>query len=307
MKVSICIPVYKVRRYINRCLESVVDQTYSDLEIIVVNDCTPDDSMAVVEEFARNDSRIKVINHESNKGLMMARRTAYKVAEGDFITFCDSDDCLPSNAIELLLSAAVDNGADIVAGGITYIDNNNNTSFINSVLKYGEDKVSVYKSLLKKEVTHNLCAKLFKNALLQSYDYKTFLNFTNGEDGCLFYQVVENSKRMVSISQPVYYYYQNSDSSTQIRLTEQAVNSIARLNRIRVDCCKGYSEIEKYLRRYVFMAYKELEWNGYNKEGLLSQSFLEQDLLEYISLKENWTSLSLYDLTKVIIKRILWC
>ena len=245
MKVSICIPVYNVEKHIKRCLESIVCQTHKDLEIIVVNDNTPDGSMDIVNEFANRDGRIRIINHEKNNGLMMARRTAYMAAKGEYITFCDSDDSIPNDAIEVLLNAALNSNADIVGGNYTYIDVNNHHTIILSNLRYGNDKLSIYKSLLKKEMVHNLWAKLFKRPLLQDYEYKTFQNFTNAEDACLFYQVVDNTKKMVWIDRSVYFYYQNLDSSTHVRLSPKALGSIAQAINIKVNISERDKKIDK--------------------------------------------------------------
>ena len=176
MKVSICIPVYNVEKYIRRCLESLLNQTYHDLEIIIVNDSTPDNSMSIVCEYAEIDHRIIVLNHEHNKGLMEARRTAYMNATGDYITFLDSDDYLPENSIETLVNCINASGADVVSGLIEYISDNGERSIWPNTLRYGEDKVSVLKSLLKKEFGHNLCSKIFKRELLQQNEYKSYCN-----------------------------------------------------------------------------------------------------------------------------------
>lgn len=246
-KISVCVPVYNVEQYIGRCIESIQHQTLKDIEIIIVNDCTPDNSMQIVENYAIQDSRIKVINHESNKGLMWARRTGYMAAVGDYITFCDSDDTLVENAVELLYNKAMETNADIVSGNISYIDNTNKITTLVSTLKYGSEKKSIYKSLLKKECRHNLCSKLFKREVLQNYEYKTFDHFINGEDGCLFYQIIENSSKMVQISESVYNYYQNLESSTQVQLSEEAIKSIVIVNRIKIEKCSKYYDLSKDL------------------------------------------------------------
>ena len=80
--ISICIPVYNVEKYVGRCLESILSQSFKDIEIVIVNDCTPDKSMDIVRHYAEVDSRIKIVEHDINHGLMMARRTGYMAAMG---------------------------------------------------------------------------------------------------------------------------------------------------------------------------------------------------------------------------------
>ena len=99
-KISIIIPVYNVEKYIRQALSSVVNQTLDDLEIIVVNDCSPDNSMLIVEEFARNDERFVIINQEKNQGQGVARNCALDVARGEYIMFLDPDDWFELDACE---------------------------------------------------------------------------------------------------------------------------------------------------------------------------------------------------------------
>lgn len=108
MKVSIIIPVYNVSKYIERCLKSVLGQTWKDLEIILVDDCTPDDSMDIVRGILETSSRsdiVTILKHEKNRGLSAARNTGIRQATGNYLYFLDSDDYLPANGIELLADA----------------------------------------------------------------------------------------------------------------------------------------------------------------------------------------------------------
>lgn len=284
MKVSICIPVYNVELYIERCLDSIVNQTYKDLEIIVVNDCTPDKSMDIVERFAISDSRIRVLNHPKNLGLMSTRRTGYTSATGDYIMFCDSDDTLPHNAVETLLRVANEEGADIVSGNHVYCSISNDCTLVSSSLKYGNDKLSIYRSLLKGEMVHNLWAKLYKSSLLKDFRYITYENFTNGEDGCLFYQIIENVSKMVHVDCIVYNYMQNTESSTQKRLNDKAIKSICILNRTRHEIISKYSVLNSDLQRYITNTLCSLFAEGYNKDTALKEYIKVNNLNEYITL-----------------------
>ena len=222
-KVSVCIPVYNVEAYIQRCIESLLSQSLKDIEIIIVNDCTLDSSMEIVREYALKDSRIRIVEHDVNHGLMMSRRTGYMIARGDYITFCDSDDSLPSDALELLYNEAIATEADIVSGTIACISIDGNHHRWADKLSYGTDRISAFKSLLSMEFKHNLCSRLFRRELLQNYPYNTYENTTNGEDGMLFYQVIQNAKKIVKIDSVVYNYYQNLQSSTNAKISNDAL------------------------------------------------------------------------------------
>ena len=119
MKVSIIIPVYNVAKYIERCLLSVLNQTWPDLEVILVNDCTPDNSMEIVRRVVASHPRgavVRCLEHEENRGLSAARNTGISASVGDYLYFLDSDDYISANAIELLADAAVQKRPDFVIG-----------------------------------------------------------------------------------------------------------------------------------------------------------------------------------------------
>lgn len=119
MKVSIIIPIYNVSKYIERCLVSALSQTWDELELILVNDCTPDDSMAIVYKILAMHPRkdiVTVLTHKQNRGLSAARNTGICKAIGDYVYFLDSDDYLPVNAIELLSGPAINYSVDFVVG-----------------------------------------------------------------------------------------------------------------------------------------------------------------------------------------------
>ena len=119
-KVSILVPLYNQERYIGKCLRSICNQTYKNLEIIVVNDGSTDRSLEILQEWAKKDDRIKVVD-KKNEGVVMARLDAYRLATGDFVTTVDSDDYLPKRAIEILVGHMIDKNVDFVQGAITRV------------------------------------------------------------------------------------------------------------------------------------------------------------------------------------------
>ena len=114
--VSVIIPVYNVEKYLPKCLDSIVNQTYADLEIICVNDGSPDNSYAILEEYAKKDSRIKIIT-QKNTGLSGARNAGIKASTGDYIVFLDSDDWMDTEAIETVVTVAQNSSSDTVLWG----------------------------------------------------------------------------------------------------------------------------------------------------------------------------------------------
>lgn len=305
-KVSICVPVYNVEQFIGRCIESILKQTLSDIEVVIVNDCTPDNSMHIVERYARDDNRICIINHNNNKGLMMARRTGYLSATGDYITFCDSDDALPPNAIELLYKEALKTGADVVSGNLEYIAVSGSKTLLSSRLNYGSDNVSALKSLLRHELRHNLCSKLFKKYLLLNYSYITYEHFINGEDGCLFYQVSSNLTKIVQIQNVVYNYYQNTQSSTQLKLTENGIRNIIILNKTKTQICYYYPDLKCDLYRCISFIINNLYIQGYNKNKLLESIIEEHGLSEFFKPYKYINYFSFKEIVMIYGKRLIY-
>lgn len=304
-KVSVIVPVYNVEKFIRRCLISIQQQSLDDIEIIVVNDATPDNSMAIVQELAKDDHRITILNHEKNMGPMCTRETGYMAATGDYITFCDSDDSLPKDALKKLYLAAVGTNADIITGNIIYLTISGEEIIWKSELKYGNTKVGVLRSLLRRELGHNLCGKLFKASLLQEYKYNTYEHATNGEDGCLFYQVIANMDLMIVIDEVVYYYIQNTESSSQVKLTENALASICIANTERIAAVSKFPELKRDLKACVSSSLVILFCQGYDKDGTLSKLINKYSLIDYCSFRTIISSHTMIDAAKLLLKRYL--
>lgn len=121
MKISIATTAYNIDKHIHKCLSSLLAQTYKNIEIILVNDCSTDTTMDIVKQF--KDERLKVINHEKNMGAGQARRTGIEASTGDYVITIDGDDWVSEDFIEKLVENAKQTDADIVSGGITIVQN----------------------------------------------------------------------------------------------------------------------------------------------------------------------------------------
>lgn len=127
--ISIIIPVYNVEKYIHRCLDSVLNQTLKNIEIILVDDKSPDNCPKICDEYALKDKRIKVIHKEKNEGLGLARNSGLDIAQGKFVAFIDSDDFIDHNMYEDLYNHAVMNKCDTVFCSLNFFENNHVTPF----------------------------------------------------------------------------------------------------------------------------------------------------------------------------------
>ena len=195
--ISVIVPVYNVEKYIRQCLDSIVGQTYQDLEIILVDDGSPDSSGAICDEYAEKDSRIKVI-HKQNEGQSIARNVGMQTATGDFIGFVDSDDSIDLEMFEKLFSAI--DGVDIaICGHNVVYDAKIETN------SKGKEK-TLNESELWQEVFGNLnnavWNKLFRRELLTNIQFDS--NFAHGEDLIFNILYLQKVKAGRLIDEPLY-------------------------------------------------------------------------------------------------------
>jgi glycosyltransferase involved in cell wall biosynthesis len=272
MKVSVIIPVYNVEKYIERCIQSIINQSLQDFEIIIVNDATPDTSMLIVQKYAKQDSRIKTVENPQNMGLMWTRREGYRCASGNYIVFCDSDDYLPEKALEILYNAITEKKADIVVGSFQMVSERGKGIVKKRKLSYGTDSISVYKSLLDGELNHSLWGKIFDKKLFENSDYETFAHQTNGEDGILFYQIVSKINKLIVIDDVVYYYFVNIESATHLILTEKKCQQIMFAWSYRGNCVRNINALSFILRRSEIRVLLKMLKQNYNKDWMLKFS-----------------------------------
>uniref|UniRef100_UPI00404A116D glycosyltransferase family 2 protein n=1 Tax=Flavobacterium sp. TaxID=239 RepID=UPI00404A116D len=226
--VSIVIPVYKVEKYISRCLDSILNQTFQDFEIILVNDASPDDSRAIAERYAKDDKRIRIIDNKENLGAAWSRMVGYSNALGDYIVFYDPDDFVPEDALEVLYRAMMkDDAVDICIGNYQRVFPDGAKSKIHeNKLKYGNDKWGVAKSTLLYETPHYLWNKMFKASLFNNADIIAHKNFSKSSDEYLFFQVLQNCEKVTNVNKVVYYYFDNIDSSSYNKSNVNAMNAM---------------------------------------------------------------------------------
>lgn len=225
--VSVIVPVYNVEQYLKRCVNSILEQTEENIEIILVDDGSPDSCPQLCDEFAAQDNRIKVI-HQKNAGLGMARNSGLEIASGEFVMFVDSDDYIVPNAIEILYHIAETSNADTVLAGYY----RKNTTKINECLlpfkdKCFEGKAEIINNILinmlgsppdyyddiflKRSVWGNLYSlKLLKKNNILFCSERKFIS----EDLIFDMEYYPITNKVAVSSKPVYYYCVNSESLT---------------------------------------------------------------------------------------------
>ena len=207
MKISVIVPVYKVENTLKRCVDSILNQTYTDFELILVDDGSPDNSGKMCEAFAENDSRIKVI-HKENGGLSSARNAGLDIAQGEYVCFVDSDDYVAENYLALLHSAAEREQADLVIGGyeMVYPDGTCEKEFQPSKLYEGKEAAYALCRELDTGVYVVAWNKLYRKKLWEKERYPVGRVY---EDMSMAHRILWLSKRTVIIEDIIYYYVQN--------------------------------------------------------------------------------------------------
>lgn len=209
--ISVIVPVYNVERYLAACLDSVLSQSYRNLEIIVINDGSTDFSREIAEKYSENDDRVRVYNFE-NEGLSEARNRGLRVATGEYITFVDSDDVLLPGALKKMVEALEQQQADIVQGmtvkqhSSLYIEDLKTPKLI----EYSSQE-AIEDVLYQKRLLPSACGKLYKKYLFDNFSFRKRFYY---EDLDLFYKVFEIAKKIVFIEYPVYFYRDTEGSIT---------------------------------------------------------------------------------------------
>ena len=212
VKVSVLVPVYNVERFLPRCLDSLIAQTLRDIEIVCVNDASPDRSAAILADYAARDPRIRIITKTANEGLMMARKTGYTNARGEYLCFCDSDDYMPADALESLYSEALSSGADITVGEM-YLENNAHRHVLRPRHHVASPGSEPYLRAILNWTTCSLCGSLFKRSLFAGKSYHTMANQSFSEDRMLLTQILTAKEVSVAtICKPTYFYCLNNSS-----------------------------------------------------------------------------------------------
>ena len=215
MKVSVIIPVYNVEPYIERCLESVANQTYSDIECILVDDCGNDNSMEIANRFIdkyNGPVDFVVAHHQKNKRVSASRNTGIKSSKGDYVFFLDSDDAITPRCIELLISLANKYPtADFIQGNTVHgKDCVPNYYFSNNVPEFVDNKQLLYQVIFSKA---NMST--WNRLVRRSFLIDNLLSFHEGivhEDDCWLYFMAKYAKSAAFTNQGTYLYYMNSNS-----------------------------------------------------------------------------------------------
>lgn len=214
-KISVIVPIYNVENFLVKCIESIITQTYKNLEIILINDGSTDNSGKICDQFSEKDSRIKVI-HKENEGVSATKNLGMKISSGEYVAFVDSDDYIANDYCETLYNNMIESGADVSIIGYNVV-NEEGIIISNSTEKTGLqfDEIVVYEEseiieeLLKQNTIKNFVCKLYKKSVLS--DFPVGVTY---EDIVFSFQVLKKAKKVVYINKNSYNYLKRGGSIT---------------------------------------------------------------------------------------------
>ena len=221
IKVSIIVPVYGVEKYIEKCARSVFEQTYSNLEIIFVDDCTPDNSINVLrstlEEYPTMKDKTQILSYPKNKGLAGARKFGLEHASGDYVLQIDSDDYIDVNMVEAMVAEVEKTDADIVICDMNLIGFHG--SYSSAVPSLEPD--TCLRQVLMGEVHGSVANKLIRKSLYVDHDIWPIEGLNMREDLSVMYRLLYFAKKLAYINQPLYNYIQQEGSVSSFRMSEK--------------------------------------------------------------------------------------
>lgn len=235
--ISVIVPIYKVEDYLNKCIESIVNQTYSNLEIILVDDGSPDSCPQICDEWAKKDSRIKVI-HKENGGLSDARNAGMRVASGEYISFIDSDDYISLDFIQTLLSVMKTEHSEIVECSVVkFYEDGKIDVYSDDMAVISFDAEMALSGLISEEPFHqHVWNKLYKAEIAKGFPFAVGkLN----EDEFWTYQVFGSAKRVTKVNKTMYFYLQRSSS---IMGEKYSIH--------RLDALEGKANRQQYVQKH---------------------------------------------------------
>lgn len=291
-KISVICIIYKVEKYLDRCIESLVNQTYNNLEIILVDDESPDNCPKICDEWAKKDERIKVI-HKKNGGVSDARNKGMKIATGDYIAFVDADDYLSKDMYKILVDILEENDADFsTCKDARFYDGEEPNFTIEDQVYVFDNSNDVFKNLLSKNniILNNVWNKIYKKEL---YDGIEFPYGESAQDISTIYKVILRAKKVVSTKSKLYAYLQRKESVMHTCTAKFVTDHITAIHR-RYEALKDNKEIAQYLNLtmardlyYCFVqATMVKDETFYNSQLLLNEYKLLKKLVNIKNFKD---------------------
>ena len=216
--VSILLPVYNVEQYLDVCFDSIINQTYKNIQIVAIDDGSLDNSWNICQKYAKHDKRIEIY-HQENHGVSYTRNELLKKIKGDYFLFVDSDDWLEIDAIEFLLDKIYLNDVDIVICSMVHNDKLINNEYKEK--KYGNQEI-IKEFLFHKILNGSLCNKLISKSSLHNISFHN--NISYGEDALFIWELLQRVESVLLTNKQLYHYRKNNSSISHQRFGEKKLS-----------------------------------------------------------------------------------
>lgn len=287
--ISIIIPCYNVEKYISKCIKSIIEQTYSNLEIILVDDYSTDNTYEILKEHSKKDNRIKLLKNIENNGAAYSRNKGLSVATGKYISFIDSDDYIDKIFYEKMLDKIIKNNADISICDIKTVYENNNQTIINKC--YDGDKFDSI-SILKSGFVASSGNKLFKKEIIEKYKYpEGIIN----EDIPVIVPAILETDKIEYVDNVYYYYFQRNTSVQNSKFSSKKFDVVKSLDLTleRIKNSSKYDQIKDiliYNQIITFLIYEivKIRKFSYRRKALLEyyDKTKKYDIVNNLTFKE---------------------
>ena len=300
--ISVIIPVFNTEKYLTRCLESIVSQTYDYYEVIMVDDGSTDGSGSICKVYAEKDSRFRYI-HQENAGPDMARKTGTEASIGEYLTYVDADDYISRNALEVMIANANETFADIVCSQIVRFDEKKewSGSVYNGNLRILKEKAEILNAFFVSEtLIGTYYAKLIKRPVME--DYSFIKDGLIGEDITAALYMFDKAKTISLIPDKTYYYYQNSDSISHAKYSHRHAVSLDNYLKLR-DLYLNRDGVTPQRICGYFAAYQMAVATAMGRSGSYEKKpgeLLRKDL------KNHWQCIKNDDKTALYMKLCIW-
>lgn len=316
--ISIVVPIYNVEKYLKRCVDSLKNQTYTNIEIILVDDGSPDNCPLLCDQYAASDSRIKVI-HKKNGGLSDARNVGIKVAIGKYILFVDSDDYIESDMVRTMYEAIRRTGAEIACCGRYYVDQKIVEQHILEKEKIYSPKEAILEILSHGCIEEAAWDKMYLKSLFNTIEYPVG---EINEDAVTTPWLIHKANKIVHVGKPLYYYCQNQGSITRSGYKKAQNVYIKHITQVKIfveqfypDLLKDFYTLQaRYATNSLFLIVESKESKKIFIEDykiyktLLRQSIfymlLNKNLPEDYKIKSLLLSLGVFGIVRDMTKRL---
>lgn len=294
--ISIIVPIYKVEQYIEQCAKSLFDLDYKSVEYIFVNDCTPDQSMQildkVIENYPNRQSSIKIIHHEINQGSGIARKTGIEHATGEYTIYIDSDDWIEPDMASSFMNEAKETGADIVISDF-YENYPNSEIYKKQTILLGSNKLYI------KEILTTKLRSFMWNKLVRTQLYKNikFPNYSIGEDVFICIQLFFHANKIAYLSKAVVHYRTNNTESLTKNFNIENIFKYCKSCENLLKDLKIWNEMKDFL--YGRLLYSCLSNFGSQSREYLIKYFPEADKVKYLWKSDAYNTIKKFAYTLI--------